>query len=205
MYDGSSWWSAGQATAFSGNNNVSYLVSPTNSVTTAGVLKLTFSHRYSFERDTVNWDGGAVEVSINGGPWVYVPAVQFEQNGYNGVVQSADALVGKQAFIGNSAGHPAYITSSCLLAGANPGDKVDVRFVAAYDNNTTGNLTPSGWQITSVQLSEGVSGTVLVTCPCGSLEGKQGDIGSGNWVDLGSDSAVISTTKTNQQYFRIRR
>ncbi len=204
IYDGSSWWSAGENTGF-GNDNASYLISPIHTVTKSGTLKLTFSHRYSFERDTVNWDGGAVEVSINGGPWTYVPAVQFDQNGYTGVVESAPALSGKQAFIGNSAGHPAYITSSCWLTGANAGDSVSVRFVAAYDYGATGNLNPPGWQIASVQLLEGIGGTALVTCPCGSLERKQGDLGSGTWVDLGSGSAVISTTQTNQQYFRIAR
>jgi hypothetical protein len=204
IYDGASWASPGENTGF-GNDNASFLTSPSNAVTRAGVVKLMFTHRYSFERDTVNWDGGAVEVSVNGGPWVYVPVAQFDQNGYTGVVESAPALLGKQAFIGNSAGHPAYVTSSCTLAGANPGDQVRVRFVAAYDFGATGNLTPPGWQITSVQLSQGVSGNVQVSCPCGSLEGKQGDIVSGNWIDLGTGSAVISTTKTNQQYFRIRR
>lgn len=203
-FDGSTWYSPGQNTGF-GNDNTSYLISPTNSVTASGALKLSFTHRYSFEQDTTSWDGGAVEVSINGGPWTYVPATQFDQNGYTGVVESAPALLGKQAFVGNSAGHPAYITSTCLLAGALPGDKVNVRFVAAYDYGTTGNLTPPGWQISSVQISQGVSGTVLVTCPCGSLETKQGDLTTGTWSDLGTASALISTTKTNQQYFRITR
>jgi len=203
IYDGTSWWSAGENTGF-GNDNASYLISPTNTVTKAGALRLTFSHRHSFERDTVIWDGGAVEVSINGGPWTYVPAGAFDQNGYTGVVSSAPALSGKQAFVGNSAGHPAYITSSCLLAGANPGDTVNVRFVAAYDYGATGNLTPPGWQVANVQLSEGVGGAASVSCPCGSLERKQGDIVSGVWVDLGGDSAVISTTQTNQQYFRVK-
>lgn len=203
-FDGSTWYSPGQNTGF-GNDNTSYLISPTNSVTASGALKLSFTHRYSFEQDTTSWDGGAVEVSINGGPWTYVPATQFDQNGYTGVVESAPALLGKQAFVGNSAGHPAYITSTCLLAGALPGDKVNVRFVAAYDYGSTGNLTPPGWQISSVQISQGVSGTVLVTCPCGSLETKQGDLTTGTWSDLGTASALISTTKTNQQYFRITR
>jgi len=203
-FDGSTWWSAGENTGF-GNDNVSYLVSPTNTVTKAGALKLTFTHRYSFERDTVNWDGGAVEVSINGGPWTYVAAAQFDQNGYTGTVQSAPSLMGKQAFIGNSPGHPAYVTSTCLLAGANPGDKVNVRFTAAYDFGSTGNLTPPGWQISSLQISQGVSGSVRVACPCGSLETKQGDVIPGTWQDLGASAAVISTAKTNQQYFRIQR
>jgi hypothetical protein len=203
-FDGSTWYSAGQSTGF-GTDNVSYLISPTNTVSQAGALRLTFTHRYSFERDTVNWDGGAIEVSINGGPWTYVPAAQFDQNGYTGTVGSAPSLAGKQAFIGNSPGHPAYITSSCLLASANPGDLVNIRFVADYDNNTTGNLTPPGWQISSVQIAQGLSGVVQVTCPCGSLEAKQGDLATGTWSDLETDSVVISTSKTNQQYFRITR
>jgi hypothetical protein len=199
-YDGSTWYSAGQDTGF-GGDNVSYLTSPTNTVTKAGVLKLTFTHRYSFE---IGFDGGVVEVSLNGGPWTYIPAVQFDQNGYNGTITEA-ALGGKRGFVDNSSGHPAYITSSCLLAGANPGDQVNVRFTAAYDNNTTGNLTPPGWQISNVQITQGASGAVSVACPCGNLETKSGDITAGAWQDLGTGSAVISTTKTNQQYFRIQR
>jgi hypothetical protein len=105
-----------------------------------------------------------------------VPAVQFDQNGYTGVVGSAPALLGKQAFIGNSAGHPGYITSSCVLTGAKAGDTLSVRFLAAYDYGASGNLTPPGWQVVSVQLSEGVTGAVQVGCPCGTLERKVGDI-----------------------------
>jgi hypothetical protein len=197
---GTNWWSPGQATAF-GNDNVSYLISPTNTISKTGVLRLTFTHRYSFE---IGYDGGAVEVSVNGGPYTYVPAAQFDQNGYNGTVPGAPSLAGKQGFVGNSAGHPAFITSSCLLAGVNAGDTVNVRFVADYDNNTTGNLTPSGWQIGSAALSEGAGGVVRVACPCGDLQRKQGDLGSSPWVDLGTGAALISTTPTNQQYFRIK-
>ncbi len=204
FHDGVSWYSQGENTGF-GNDNASYLISPPITVTKAGVVKLTFDHRHSFELDATVWDGGAVEVSINGGPWTYVPAAQFEQNGYTGVVASAPALLGKQAFTGNSAGHPAYLTSSCLLAGAQAGDTVSVRFVAAYDYGATGNLTPPGWQISRVQLSEGLGGAALATCPCSTLERKQGDIVSGTWVDLGSGSIVVRTTQTNQQYFRIKR
>lgn len=198
---GTNWWSPGQSTAF-GGDNVGYLLSPTNTVTKAGVVRLTFTHRYSFE---IDFDGGTVEVSVNGGPFVYVPGANFDQNGYNGTAPNpAPSLAGRAGFIGNSAGHPGFITSSCLLAGVNPGDTINVRFVAAYDNNTTGDLTPSGWQVANFLLTEGIGNAANVSCPCGSLQRKQGDVVASSWVDLNTGAVVISTTQTNQQYFRIK-
>ena len=39
------------------------LVSPTEN------FVVTLSHRYSFEADTIFWDGGVIELSVNGGAW----------------------------------------------------------------------------------------------------------------------------------------
>ncbi len=199
-YTGTTWWSPGQATGF-GNDNVSFLISPAYTVTKAGVVKLSFNHRHSFEADATLWDGGAVDVSINGGSFVRVSALAFDQNGYNGVGGGAPTLLGQSAFTGNSAGHPAFITSSCVLAGVQVGDTVRVRFVADYDNNTTGNLTPSGWEIDSIQLTEGGSGAVSVACPCGTLQ-QTGTLGA-PWVDAGNP--VIMETKSGpQRFFRVK-
>jgi len=199
-YSGTSWGSAGQGAGL-GIDNVSYLTSPAYTATRAGVVKLSFNHRHSFEADATLWDGGAVEVSVNGGPFTRVSALAFDQNGYNGVVASAPTLAGQPGFVGNSAGHPAFITSSCVLAGVQIGDTVRVRFVADYDNNTTGNLTPSGWEIDSIQLTEGGSGAVSVACPCGTLQ-QTSALGT-PWVDAGNP-VVIETKSGLQRFFRVK-
>jgi hypothetical protein len=199
-YTGTTWWSAGQNSAFA-DDNVSFLLSPIYTASRAGVVKLTFNHRYSFEADSVTYDGGAVDVSINGGAFYRVSALAFDQNPYNGVVASAATLLGQPAFTGNSTGHPAFITSSCVLAGVQSGNTIQVRFVADYDNNTTGGLTPSGWEIDSFQLVEGGSGAVSVACPCGTLQ-QTSALGS-PWVDAGNP-VVIETKSGPQRYFRVK-
>lgn len=199
-YTGTSWASAGQSTGF-GIDNVSYLISPAYTITRAGVVKLSFNHRHSFEDDGTTWDGGAVDVSVNGGPFARVSALAFDQNRYNGVVASAPTLAGQPGFIGNSAGHPNFITSSCVLAGVQAGDTVRVRFIADYDNNTTGNLTPSGWEIDSIQLTEGGSAAVAVACPCGVLQ-QTSALGA-PWVDAGNP-VVIETKSGPQRFFRVK-
>ena len=69
-YSGTAWWSPGQATAL-GANNITYLTNGAPYVAAkAGVASLSFTHRHSFE---VDWDGGVVQVSINGGPFTTVP------------------------------------------------------------------------------------------------------------------------------------
>lgn len=202
-YTPGSWRSNGQAEGF-GNSNVSYLISPDFTLTKSGVFSLSFAHRYSFEAG--RYDGGVVEISINGGPYLRVQASSFSQNGYNGTVlaDSAIPLANQQAFIEDSAGHPAFITSVCKAGVGKAGDVVKVRFMSASDNNTSGNLTPQGWEIDSYDLIEGGTGGAWLTWPVGVMQ--YSDNLAPPWTDLtGMTSPLfIDTTLAPQRFFRVK-
>ncbi len=200
-YTGTAWYTPGQASSF-GGDNATYLTSPPYTATKAGAVKLSLTHRYSFENDGTAYDGGAIEVSVNGGAFVRVPPLAFELNGYNGIGGNALTLFNQPCFVANSPGHPAFITSSCTVAGVQPGDTIRLRFIADYDNNTTGDGTPPGWEIDGFQLLEGGSGPLAIACPCGTLQ-QRTNVTTGTWTDTGNP--VVLDPKTNpQRYFRVR-
>ena len=158
VYDAGSgsWTQAGQDPDNS-HPNTSTLISPVINVTQAGVVRLTFAHRHSFEAPgTANhWDGGQVRVSVNGGAFTAVPADAFTQNGYNGTVlaNSLSDLHGQAAFVENSANFArGTITSVCTLGDYAAGDSIRVAFMAASDSNTRGQFQPN-WQIDALQVS----------------------------------------------------
>ena len=198
-YSAGSWTSNGQGSAF-GDTNLSYLSSPAFTLTKPGAFFLTFSHRYSFE---AGYDGGWVEVSINGGPYQPVPASAFSFNGYSAdfTDQAVAPLVNQRAFGGNSPGHPAFISSTCKAGDGNPGDLVTVRFMSASDNNTTGDLAPAGWQIDSYSFSQG--GGMMLTWPIGIMQ--YSDNLEPPWTDIsGTSPLLIDTSLAPKRFFRLK-
>ena len=149
-------WSVVQDGAEVSHPMTSLLSSPSLTVSRAGFVQVSFSHRYSFESG--NWDGGGLQVSINGGPFTLVPAVAFTAGGPNGTVLpgSASDLKGQTVFVLDSPNHqgPGYVTSTADVGYLNAGDTVVVRFYYAGDTNTRGQYTPS-WEITSVRVTDG--------------------------------------------------
>lgn len=154
-YDASrgGWVADGGESACSGPYN-SRLVSPGYTVPVGDDVTLTFSHRYSFEGDL--WDGGQVQISVNGGAFATVPAENFTANGYaSGNIQGSGVIQGQRAFNGDSAGYAdgAMITSSAILGTFKQGDRIVVQFVGAWDDCTT--ASSPGWVIGSVKLQYG--------------------------------------------------
>jgi hypothetical protein len=136
----------------------SLLHSPTMTVTEAGPVVLTFNHRYSFEADTVRWDGGQVRLSVNGGAYTTVPASSFIANGYKTdiVIGGNNILNNQYAFSGPSDGWSAgtLIQSIVTLGTFNPGDQLSIQFAGAWDEYTTaGN---PGWEIDGLTVNEAV-------------------------------------------------
>lgn len=195
-----SWRSPGQATGF-GEDNTSFLISPTYKVPQAGAVTLSFTHRYSFE---ANFDAGDVQVSINGAAFTHVPGTAFIQNGYTATVPGdvTHSLKNLDAFMGNSAGHPAFLTSICSVTAA-AGDTVKFRFAAAYDNNTIGDLTPPGWEIDSVQVTGGVPSLMTLTWPVGVMQ--YSDNLEPPWTDIPLGSPlVIDALASPKRFFRLK-
>ncbi len=199
-YTTGSWRSNGQASGF-GADNTSYLISPVYTLTQAGPVTLTFGHRHSFE---IDYDGGAVDVSFNGGEFTRVASGAFSQNGYNGSLGAVGhSLQNGEAFVGNSAGHPAFITSICTVATGAVGDTVQVRFISASDNNTSGNLSPQGWEIDSFEISGGKPSLITLEWPFGTMQ--YSDTLLPPWTDLsGKSPLVIDTAASPRRFFRLK-
>jgi hypothetical protein len=201
------WRSNGQNSA-SGSNNVSYLTSPVFTLTKPGLVELTFAHHHSFEfyAPADAYDGGVVEVSFNGGSFQRVPLSSFTQNGYNGTVMLGTSieLAGQPAFISNSAGHPAFITSKCKIAAGKAGDTVQVRFMSASDNNTSGDLTPSGWEIDSFEITESNGAGGMISWPLGILEYSDNLLPPWTSLGTGGGPIFIDTTVAPKRFFRVR-
>jgi len=147
-------WTAGKNEGGDGSpNNLSLLTSPDISVPSSGPVTMSFMHRYSLE---VDWDAGAIFTSVNGGDFQQVPGTAFTSNGYTKTgLLGEHALNGGEGFNGDSPGFAAgeLITSTADLGTLNAGDSLQVQFYGAWDQFSTGALSPPEWQVTSVELS----------------------------------------------------
>ncbi|HOK76373.1 MAG TPA: immunoglobulin domain-containing protein [Verrucomicrobiota bacterium] len=144
------WTADGAESGCTGPYN-SRLSSPAITLPNAGMVTLTFSHRYSFE--TPLWDCGIVRISVNGGEFTYVPADNFMLNGYaEGAIIGNGIAIGLRGFNGDSPGYAdgEFITSKAMLGTFNKNDKLVVQFVGAWDDCTTASVP--GWVIDSVSL-----------------------------------------------------
>lgn len=72
---------------------------------TAGVYQMAFNHYVATE---MNWDGGNIKYSLNGGAWTLLPSTAFTQNPYNrnldGTASNDNPLRGQAAFTGTDGG-----------------------------------------------------------------------------------------------------
>jgi Zn-dependent metalloprotease len=116
-----------------------YLTSPAFTVP-SGVTSplMTFDHWVATEPA---WDGGNLQISVNGGAWTLVPAANFTFNPYNLTLQTAGAgntnpLAGQPAFSGTDGGsvEGSWGRSHVNLAGlAPPGASVRLRWALGTD------------------------------------------------------------------------
>ena len=134
-------------TSAQGTPSYSILTSPTLTVSTTGSAALSFDHRFSFEYDGTRWDGGQVQLSLNGGAFTTVALA------YTGTITGNNILNGQQAFNGDSAGYgtPSYITSTATLGSFTAGDSIKIRFVGAWDEFSVG--TAPNWVVDNVSVT----------------------------------------------------
>ena len=84
-----------------------------------------------------SFDGGVLEISINGGPFQDILAAggSFAAGGYNGSIVVTDSvLTGRQAWTGNSGG---FITTTVNLPATSFGQNAQFRWRMAYDTGTS--------------------------------------------------------------------
>jgi len=170
-YDGDSWSTSGSANQ--GAPSSSALVSPVLTIGEGGPATLSFNHSYSFEWDTVRWDGGQVQINVNGSGWTAVPAGAFSANGYApSTIGGNNVLNGQFAFNGTSpnygqapaSGPGLSVESVASLGNLNSGDTLQVRFLGAWDEFAQGAIP--NWDITTVTIGvQAAENLVDVTAP----------------------------------------
>jgi hypothetical protein len=134
-----------------------YLTSPVITLSSSGAISLSFDHLYDFEI----WqgkagDGGAINISINGGAFTQIPTASFSQNGYNQTIGIIDDwgypgdMNGLPVFAGYSGD---YIKSQANLGNFNAGDTLQIQFRGGWDWNGTGDHPEVGWHVDNVTVS----------------------------------------------------
>lgn len=198
-YSSGSWLSFGEDAGTGGTTHTSYLITPIYRVNQAGPVTMSFSHKYNFE---VDWDAGAVEISVNGGAFTRLLGTAFTLNGYDGTLAGGtnSALAGQEGFLGQSAGYPAYHTTDCtLLASAVAGDTVQVRFMSATDDY----YSPGGWQIDSFSITGALPNLLKLEWPLGVMQYSNNL--QPPWTDLsGSSPLLIDTKAAPKRFFRVK-
>ncbi len=192
----------------------SALSSPYYYVTETGPISMTFLHRYNFEKDTVNWDGGLVRVSVNRGAYTTVPGTSIAGDTYQTdrtIGGNSPPIRGQFAYNGQSPGFVTsnYVTSTASLGTFNAGDVFSVQFIAAWDEGTIASPAPA-WEITSVEFapsveSSGADGSVTFTAagtatvnfaPITPNYQWQRDDGAGFFNIAGANASILSFIPT---------
>ncbi|MDO9161009.1 MAG: hypothetical protein Q8N35_12705 [Methylococcaceae bacterium] len=151
---GSGGWSTLGEQEDGGSPYEHLLTSQIVTLSASGAVNLSFDHFYDFEQ---NWDGGVVNISVNGGAFTQVSAASFTQNGYSGIIQSIDdwGYAGDfnnlNVFTGTTTG---FITSQANLGNFNAGDTLRIQFRGGWDWNGLGqNELGPNWAIDNVTLT----------------------------------------------------
>jgi hypothetical protein len=129
----------------------------------SGPFGFTFSNRWSFEfqaSPVIAYDGAVLELSTDdGASWVDIGASATPS--YGGTLGDTantweNPLGGRQAFVGNSAGYPAFVTTRVSLGTTYAGQTVRLRLRIATDLSTGG----PGWEVDDFVFT-GLSNTPL--------------------------------------------
>lgn len=153
---GTNLWFIGNFFATSGVNslygdNLDSAADSSVQMTTSKMLPenafMFFSHSYGFENegDTNFWDGGVIEYSTNGGTsWIDAGSLITAGASYGGVLNSANPLGTRSAFVSDSFGY----TASKLDLSSLTGQSVRFRFRMGTDNIGS----DYGWFIDDIRL-----------------------------------------------------
>lgn len=125
----------------------------------SGSFSIALTHRYSFEADTLFWDGGIIEISNdNGATWQSVGGSTYDGT-INGDVGAGNPLNGASAYVGNSPGYPATTVDTINLGTTYANQTVRLRFTIGTDEAAAA----PGWELHSVALTgAGTPFTALV-------------------------------------------
>ncbi|HEY0372455.1 MAG TPA: M36 family metallopeptidase, partial [Thermoanaerobaculia bacterium] len=118
------------------------LNSPVFTVDGSGSVTMQWDHTWGFEAGS--FDGGVVEMQVNGGSWTDVGNGVGTTNGYNGTLLPGgnNPLNGRPAFVNTQAAN-LHTTINRAIA---PGSTVRFRFRTGADDNTAS----TGWRIDNI-------------------------------------------------------
>jgi len=136
-FSGSNYWFVDNN---SGTDTDSRLESPTINVT-AGDLFLRVFHKYNLEQQnsTDAFDGGQLEISVNGGAFSYIDQTKFTQNGYTHTAENSTPFInGNKVFSGNSNGYIESIVDLNSLVSQEQNFKIRFREVNDQTNGVDG-------------------------------------------------------------------
>ena len=129
------------------------LLSPAVSVASTNA-QLTFRHSYDFESGSAPFDGGVLEISLNGGTFtdIITAGGTFITNGYGGVLSTnyQNPLAGRSAWTGSSGG---FVTSTVGLPMNAAGSSVRLQWRLGTDLSV--GLT--GWYLDTLSIADGVA------------------------------------------------
>jgi hypothetical protein len=142
------------------------LISPPLVVAADQPFTMTFTHRFSFERNRgQNFDGGVIEISTDDGK-TWKDAGDPLYNGTIASMDNASALAGRKAFTSRSTGYPEYATVKLDLGTTYAGQTVKVRFRFASDEGTAS----PGWDVDDIAFTgitnKPFTSKVADTTPC---------------------------------------
>ncbi|YCM46434.1 LamG-like jellyroll fold domain-containing protein [Verrucomicrobiaceae bacterium 227] len=135
------------------------ITTPAVTVSEAGAVEMTLTHRFNFEGDGTPegaYDGGVVQYNVNGGAFQTLTIENFSQNGYydSPIIGNGD-LIGAPGFNGITPGfaNGDTVESIATIPGISSGDSIRLRFLGAWDDG----FTPDGldWVINGVALKVG--------------------------------------------------
>jgi hypothetical protein len=116
-----------------------------------GTGELTFRNFYVTES---TFDGGVLELSINGGAFQDIIAAggSFSSGGYNSTISTAfgSPIAGRQAWSGSSGG---YITTDAQLPSTVSGQTIQLKWLMATDSS----VSSTGWRIDDVAVLSSVN------------------------------------------------
>jgi len=144
------------------------LVSPLINIATA-TAQLTFRNRWRMEQFAGTfYDGAVLEIDIAGGGFLDIldAGGSFVSGGYNGTLAAAtpNPLEGRAAWVGDSAGYPAYVTTVVNLPAAAAGQVVQLQWRVGSDDIASA----TGQNIDTILILDGTNtcqpGTGVLDC-----------------------------------------
>ncbi len=123
------------------------------SIPIVGPATVTFRQRAVFE---TNFDGGVLEISINGGAFTDIVAAggSFTAGGYTGTISTAfgSPIAGRAAWTGTIGSTTAYTTVVAQLPPAAAGGNIVLRWRMGSDNA----VSSQGWRVDNVSIVDSV-------------------------------------------------